>query len=71
MRKPHRERVQGRRRPIPIGNRTILAATCLGCGKFMQGNSFGRHARRRLDIRAYVDLRCVSCKWGAKLKGKP
>jgi hypothetical protein len=53
-----------------IGRRTLVAASCRKCGKFMQGNSFGRHARKLSDPRPYLDLRCVNCKWGAKLKGK-
>lgn len=68
MKRPHPERVALLNRGIRIGNRTLLAASCLGCGKLLPGNAFGRHARRRLDIRAYLDLRCPNCKWGAKVK---
>lgn len=65
MKRPHKER---RRLGPRIGNRTLLAASCLGCGKLMQGNRIQRRARHWLDIQAYVDLRCASCKWGAKVK---
>jgi hypothetical protein len=65
MKRPHRERTRLGPR---IGNRILLAASCLGCGKFIQGNRFDCRPRRRLDIRSYYDLRCGSCKWGAKVK---
>jgi hypothetical protein len=51
-----------------IGGRRLLAASCRKCGKFMQGNKFGRHPRKLSDPRPYLDLRCVNCKWGAKVK---
>lgn len=53
-----------------IGRRTLIAATCRKCGKFFQGKVFHRHPRKLSDRRPYLDLRCVNCKWGAKLKGK-
>jgi hypothetical protein len=51
-----------------IGRRTLIAATCRGCGKFFSGNTFHRYPRRILDRRPYLDLRCTNCKWGAKVK---
>lgn len=54
---------------LTIGQRTLLAANCRKCGKFMQGKVFGRHRRNMRDHFPYLDLRCTNCKWGAKLKG--
>ncbi len=44
--------------------------TCWRCGKFLQGSKFGYHLRKPRDKHAYVDRRCVDCKWGIKVKGK-
>lgn len=66
LKRPHRERL---RAVAPrIGHRTLLAASCLGCGKLFQGSDFRRYSRRVNDRRPYLDLRCPNCKWGAKAK---
>lgn len=46
-----------------IGTRTLLAATCLRCGRLFQGAEFRYHLRSRKDKHAYVDRRCGSCQW--------
>jgi hypothetical protein len=66
LKRPHRERL---RAVAPrIGRRTLLAASCLGCGKLFRGSEFRRYSRRLNDRRPYLDLRCGNCKWGAKVK---
>ncbi len=69
LKRPHRERVAAANR-IEVGHRTLLAASCLGCGKLFPGSAFRYFPRRLNDRRAYIDRRCPNCKWGAKLKGK-
>jgi hypothetical protein len=66
LKRPHAGRVQAIR--PQIGSRTLLAASCLKCGKFFQGNQFSRRPRKIRDRRPYLDLRCANCKWGAKVK---
>lgn len=58
-----------RNRAIQLGVRTLLAATCWKCGILMQGTKFARHRRNKRDRFAYVDRRCVNCKWGYRVKG--
>jgi hypothetical protein len=50
-----------------LGGRVLLAGTCLKCGRLCTGE-FKRHLRNSKDKRAYIDRRCVNCKWGAKRK---
>lgn len=53
---------------MKLGQRTLLALTCWGCGVLLPGSRFSRHARKLSDRRAYIDRRCANCRWGAKLK---
>jgi hypothetical protein len=53
---------------ITLGNRTLLAASCRKCGKFMQGNVFDYRLRKARDRVAYIDQRCTNCKWGWRVK---
>lgn len=55
-------------RALVLGGRTVLALSCWRCGKLFQGNKFGYHVRNAKDKRAYIDRRCVDCKWGARAK---
>lgn len=54
-----------------LGPRTLLAATCYGCGVLLPGEKFKRHLWNVRDSVSYVDRRCTSCKWGvwANVKG--
>ena len=54
---------------IRIGNRTVLAASCRKCGTLVSGKSFHWSVRNRRDKHAYIDQRCVNCKWGYRVKG--
>jgi RNase P subunit RPR2 len=56
--------------PVRLGARTVLAASCRKCGKLFQGNVFGYRFRNKRDRFAYIDQRCVNCKWGWRVKGK-
>jgi RNase P subunit RPR2 len=53
-----------------LGNRTLLAISCLKCGALVQGDRVDRRARKLTDPRPYVDRRCGGCKWGAKVKAR-
>jgi len=55
---------------IRLGSRTLLAASCIRCGRFLPGSQFHWHVRNRRDSKAYIDRRCPDCKWGVKVKGK-
>lgn len=46
-----------------IGARTVVAATCLRCGRFTQGSVFRWHRRNARDSKAYIDRRCGTCQW--------
>jgi RNase P subunit RPR2 len=55
---------------IAIGSRTVLAASCRKCGKMVQGKTFDYRIRKLRDRVAYIDQRCVNCKWGWRVKGR-
>lgn len=46
-----------------LGRRRLLAATCLRCGQFCQGEQFRYHRRNTTDKHAYIDRRCGACQW--------
>lgn len=55
-------------RAFELGTRTLIAATCWGCGKFLPGSMFGRHVRNHRDRSAFIDRRCSNCRWAAKVR---
>lgn len=48
---------------LRLGRRTLLAMTCLKCGKLHQGSEFRYHLRNKKDKYAYIDRRCQKCQW--------
>lgn len=56
---------------VTLGNRTLLAASCLRCGKLYSGKTFDWRVRNMRDRHPYIDQRCVDCKWGTRRKGGP
>ena len=48
---------------MTLGNRTLLAATCVACGHLKQGTEFDRYKRKPTE-RAYIDRRCRKCRFG-------
>jgi phage FluMu protein Com len=53
-------------RGVRVGVRTLLAATCVRCGRLLAGAKFCRYVRPG-DSVAYLDYRCTACKWGIKV----
>lgn len=51
---------------LAIGNRTVLAMTCIGpkChGQLHAGTNFERYRRSARDKVDYIDRRCKGCRW--------
>jgi hypothetical protein len=48
--------------PLRAGERTLLAASCNGCGQLRPGTDFPRRVRGR-SKRPYLDLRCRRCQF--------
>lgn len=48
---------------MTLGQRRLLAATCLRCGTLCPGSAFRYHRRNTTDKHAYIDQRCGTCQW--------
>lgn len=46
-----------------IGNRTLLAMTCVICGRLRSGQEFERYQRKATDKHLYFTRRCRPCRW--------